>query len=231
MLSLDARNRAPQICYFIFICSIIFSGCTSGNKPTTQVSNQLTIPENQISQENRYKIAKNIRATVQSDPCIEDIVLGLPESAWRCSTPQSREFLEVPPNSLEEPDLKIQVPPNSLEEPVSKIQATPEKLDIGIETIQWDEAYQYTDQYVSVCGPVVDSYFAASTDGQPTFLNLGKEYPDPDRFTVLIWGSNLESFLLIQMSTIMVNQFALKERSLNTKEAMKLKPGNRNKLK
>jgi len=180
MHSLDSPNRAPKIYCVLIICSFIYGGCTSGEKPITQVPNQPTIPENLISQENRLEIAKNIRATVQSDPCIEDIVLGLPEQEWRCSNSQTGEIFDVSPNSLEEP--------------VKQTQATKEIIEPDLETIQWDEAYQYLDQYINVCGPVVDSYFAASTDGQPTFLNLGREYPDPDRFTVLIWGSNLESF-------------------------------------
>jgi hypothetical protein len=40
----------------------------------------------------------------------------------------------------------------------------------------------------------VSAYFATSTNGQPTFLNIGKEYPDPERFTALIWGRDLEYF-------------------------------------
>ena len=40
----------------------------------------------------------------------------------------------------------------------------------------------------------MSAYFATSTNGQPTFLNIGKEYPDPERFTALIWGRDLENF-------------------------------------
>jgi len=41
-------------------------------------------------------------------------------------------------------------------------------------------------EYATVCGPVVSAYFATSMNGQPTFLNIGNEYPDPKRFTALI---------------------------------------------
>lgn len=173
-------TRAPQLLYFLFIFSFISGGCNSNKDQTPSVSNQLTSLENRIVQEDSIEIAKSIRATVRGDPCIEDIVLGLPEENWRCSTPEPGE------QSIQ--------PEITTVEPTPRILNTPEELPPDTETIQWDQAYTFIDQYVNVCGPVVDSYFAASTDGQPTFLNLGKEYPDPERFTVLIWGSNLESF-------------------------------------
>jgi len=61
-------------------------------------------------------------------------------------------------------------------------------------TIDWNEAFLYIGEYKIVCGPVVDSNYASSSNGQPTFLNLGKRYPDPDRFTVVIWGRNRGNF-------------------------------------
>jgi len=60
--------------------------------------------------------------------------------------------------------------------------------------IEWNEAKQYIGEYKTVCGPVVDAYYASSTNGQPTFLNIGKDYPDPDRFTVIIWGDDRGNF-------------------------------------
>lgn len=55
-------------------------------------------------------------------------------------------------------------------------------------TVDWDDAKSYIGEFKKVCGPVVDSHYASSSNGQPTFINVGKEYPDPDRFTVVIWG-------------------------------------------
>jgi hypothetical protein len=40
---------------------------------------------------------------------------------------------------------------------------------------------------------VVSTRYAASTKGQPTFLNLDKSYPN-QVFTVVIWGSNRSKF-------------------------------------
>ena len=63
-----------------------------------------------------------------------------------------------------------------------------------IPKIQWNEAQDYIGVEVIVCGPVVDSKWASGSNGRPTFLNIGKPYPDPDRFTVVIWGEYRDSF-------------------------------------
>lgn len=55
------------------------------------------------------------------------------------------------------------------------------------------EAKDHIDETATVCGSVVSTRYAASTKGQPTFLNLDKPYPS-QVFTVLIWGSNRHKF-------------------------------------
>lgn len=45
-----------------------------------------------------------------------------------------------------------------------------------------------------VCGVVVDTRYAPNSEGQPTFLNIGRPYPDPERFTVVIWGRDRLNF-------------------------------------
>ncbi len=62
------------------------------------------------------------------------------------------------------------------------------------DAIQWDDAASYAGQRETVCGPVVDTHYASSSSGEPTFLNLGRRHPDPDRFTVVIWGRNRGNF-------------------------------------
>ena len=42
---------------------------------------------------------------------------------------------------------------------------------------------------LTVCGIVASAHYAASSKGQPTFVNLDKPYPN-QIFTVLIWGSD-----------------------------------------
>jgi DNA/RNA endonuclease YhcR with UshA esterase domain len=55
------------------------------------------------------------------------------------------------------------------------------------------EAKEHVGEVAMVCGEVVSTHYAASTKGQPTFLNLDKPYPNTV-FTVLIWGSNRSKF-------------------------------------
>src|SRR5660397_291923 len=37
-------------------------------------------------------------------------------------------------------------------------------------------------------------HWARGNSGAPTFLNVGREYPEPRRFTVLIWGQDRSQF-------------------------------------
>jgi hypothetical protein len=60
--------------------------------------------------------------------------------------------------------------------------------------VSWQRARSLVGQRATVRGRVVDSYFARSSSGQPTFLNMGNAYPNPSRFTVLIWRENRGSF-------------------------------------
>ena len=61
------------------------------------------------------------------------------------------------------------------------------------EKLSASEAKDHIGQTATVCGDVVSTRYAASTKGQPTFLNLDKPYPS-QIFTVLIWGSNRRKF-------------------------------------
>ncbi len=69
--------------------------------------------------------------------------------------------------------------------------ATPTVESSGI---SWDEAKYHIGERATVCGSVVDTRYASTSNGSPTFLNIGKSYPDPDRFTVVIWGNDRSSF-------------------------------------
>ena len=60
--------------------------------------------------------------------------------------------------------------------------------------IPWNEAKYHVGERTTVYGLVVDTHYAITSSGQPTFLNLGKSYPDPSRFTVVIWGRNRTNF-------------------------------------
>jgi DNA/RNA endonuclease YhcR with UshA esterase domain len=55
------------------------------------------------------------------------------------------------------------------------------------------EAKDHIGETATVCGNAVSTRYAASTRGQPTFLNLDKPYPN-QIFTVVIWGSDRSKF-------------------------------------
>jgi hypothetical protein len=55
------------------------------------------------------------------------------------------------------------------------------------------KAKDHIGETATVCGSVVSTRYAASTKGQPTFLNLDKPYPN-QIFTVLIWGTSRSKF-------------------------------------
>jgi hypothetical protein len=55
------------------------------------------------------------------------------------------------------------------------------------------EAKEHFGESATVCGEVVSTRYAASTKGQPTFLNLDKPYPD-QVFTIVIWGEHRGKF-------------------------------------
>lgn len=58
----------------------------------------------------------------------------------------------------------------------------------------WSDALDHVGEKVTVEGPVVGTSYARSSNGSPTFLNVGRDYPDPDRFTVIIWVQNRDRF-------------------------------------
>ncbi len=58
----------------------------------------------------------------------------------------------------------------------------------------WQRASSLVGRVATIQGRVAGTRYAASTSGSPTFLNLGVDYPNPSRFTVLIWIDNRAAF-------------------------------------
>ena len=67
---------------------------------------------------------------------------------------------------------------------------TPSKI-----VIPWDEAGSYIGEIKIIEGPVVDAAFNIHSMGKPTFLYIGKPYPDPDRINVVIWSDQKGEFV------------------------------------
>jgi DNA/RNA endonuclease YhcR with UshA esterase domain len=60
--------------------------------------------------------------------------------------------------------------------------------------LNWDEAAGHIGEEATVCGLVMGATYASGSNGQPTFLNVGRDFPDPARFTVVIWGADRSTF-------------------------------------
>ncbi len=63
----------------------------------------------------------------------------------------------------------------------------PDEKELPSYAITWNEAKYHIGERTTVYGPVVDTHWASGSKGKPTFLNIGEPYPDPNRFTVVIW--------------------------------------------
>jgi DNA/RNA endonuclease YhcR with UshA esterase domain len=55
------------------------------------------------------------------------------------------------------------------------------------------DAKNHVGERATVCGEVASTHYAASSRGNPTFINLDKPYPN-QIFAVLIWGTNRPKF-------------------------------------
>jgi hypothetical protein len=62
------------------------------------------------------------------------------------------------------------------------------------DAITWDQASAHAGELATITGPTISAVYASDSRGQPTFLNIGKPYPDPNRFTVVIWGYDRDNF-------------------------------------
>lgn len=56
-----------------------------------------------------------------------------------------------------------------------------------------EEAKEHFGDNATVCGDVASTEHAASSKGEPTFLNLDKPFPN-HIFTIVIWGENRGKF-------------------------------------
>lgn len=63
----------------------------------------------------------------------------------------------------------------------TKVRQTPATGPTG--ATSWSEAANYVGSTRYVCGPLVNS----GASGDDVFLNLGRGYPDPGRFTIVLW--------------------------------------------
>ena len=72
-------------------------------------------------------------------------------------------------------------------------------------------AQNHVGEKATVCGKVVSSHYASSSNGEPTFLNLDEAYPN-HVFTAVIWGDNREQFDEPEVYSTVVRVFVLQGR-------------------
>ena len=60
--------------------------------------------------------------------------------------------------------------------------------------VSWQNARRYVGRYATIKGRVAGTKYAASSNGSPTFLDLGADYPSLRRVTVVIWFENRARF-------------------------------------
>lgn len=63
------------------------------------------------------------------------------------------------------------------------------------QVIPWEKAKDYIGQVKVVEGHVASATWASGSKGKPTFLNIGNPYPNPNRFTVVIWIDHRDKFV------------------------------------
>jgi hypothetical protein len=66
-----------------------------------------------------------------------------------------------------------------------KTQPTTQPTTAPSVSITWDKAKDHADETAAVTGPVIGDH---SFDNGAIVLNIGKNFPEPDRFTVYITG-------------------------------------------
>ena len=60
--------------------------------------------------------------------------------------------------------------------------------------VSWTRARAMVGRVATIKGRVAGTFFASSSNGSPTFINVGADYPSGRRFTVVIWGSDRSRF-------------------------------------
>ena len=56
--------------------------------------------------------------------------------------------------------------------------------------IEWSDAEDAVGESATVCGPVRSVLF----DRGNTFINVGEDFPDPERFTIVVWNESYRTF-------------------------------------
>ncbi len=59
---------------------------------------------------------------------------------------------------------------------------------------RWYNAYKHIGTRWTAAGRVEEIYTSSSSYGSPTFVDIGVRYPDPNKFTIVIWEEDMHGF-------------------------------------
>jgi len=59
--------------------------------------------------------------------------------------------------------------------------------------VSWTRSAALVGRVATIVGPVASTKYASSSNGSPTFLDIGRPYPN-EGLTVVIWSENRASF-------------------------------------
>jgi hypothetical protein len=60
--------------------------------------------------------------------------------------------------------------------------------------VSWSLARRNVGEPIRIRARVIRTYYAVTSAGRPTFIDLGHAYPSQNRLTILIWGRNRANF-------------------------------------
>jgi hypothetical protein len=72
--------------------------------------------------------------------------------------------------------------------------AAPSAAPTTVSAYSWSEAGAHMGETATFDGPVVATFYDKAVEGHPAFLNLGVDYPDPARLTVIVWEKDRAAF-------------------------------------
>jgi hypothetical protein len=75
--------------------------------------------------------------------------------------------------------------------------AAPPQPQISNGAIDWTEAAQHIGETVTIYGPVAGSTYASTSNGQPTYIDIGASYPDARRVSIVVWGEDRGNFSVL----------------------------------
>jgi len=83
---------------------------------------------------------------------------------------------------------------NSAAKPQSSPVAASSTEPTATATYVWSDARAHMGETGTFTGPVVATIYEKAIENHPTFLNMGVDYPDVSRLSVMIWEKDRSAF-------------------------------------